>query len=175
MSQGKKSTNISVENIQPISPSNQKNLNQQNVNQTPRVNGRINQRNDLNTRNQNQTPRQANSSQSPTRFGEGTRIAKRELWWKEPPPSRVKIQSGQVFRPQNVGPKVDDRNLSYQTPVSQKTIEKVKLDWKAQPAVDTWGNFRHQPLGGGKKYPSESLQWQAQPKIDSGFIYYFEQ
>lgn len=145
MSQEKKSTNISVENIQPISPSYQKNLNYQNLNQTPRTNGRSTQRNDLQT--QYQTPRQTTTSQSPTRFGEGTRIAKRELWWKEPPPSKVKIQSGQVFRPQNVGPKVDNKNFNYQTPVSQKTIEKVKLDWKAQPAVDTWGNFKHQPQG----------------------------
>lgn len=146
MNQAKKSTNISVENIQPISP-NQKNLNQnyQNANQTPRVNGRSTQRNDF--QNQYQTPRQNASSDSPTRFGEGTRIAKRELWWKEPPPSKVKIQPGQVFKPQNVGPKVDDRNFKYQTPISQKTIEKQKLDWKAQPAVDTWGNFKHQPQG----------------------------
>lgn len=135
-----------MENIQPISPNNRRNLNSnQNANQTPRVNGRSTQRNDL--QNEYQTPRQNTNSQSPTRFGEGTRIAKRELWWKEPPPSKVKIQAGQVFRPQNVGPKVDDRNINYQSPISQKTIDKLKLDWKAQPAVDTWGNFRHQPQG----------------------------
>ncbi|CAF0749247.1 unnamed protein product [Brachionus calyciflorus] len=169
MSETKRSTNISVENM-PVSPTNQKIVYQN----TPRTNVPNNsQKNNLQT--QYQSPRTAGNSQSPTRFGEGTRIAKRELWWKEPPPSKVKIQKAQVYRPQNVGPKVDNRNETYQVPQSQKAIEKVKLEWKAQPVVDTWGNFNHQPKGGSKRYPSENLVWPAQPKVDSGFIYHFEE
>lgn len=89
---------------------------------------------------------------SPTKSNEnyngGVRIAKRELWWKDVGPSQVKIPDPQPFKPENVTPRVDHRNLNY-SPTRQgtKVIDSQRLLWNAQPVVDTWGNFNHQPRG----------------------------
>lgn len=113
---------------------------------------------------------------SPTRtVDNGPKILKRELWWKEPPPSQVTLPQGSKPKVENIGSKIDHKNLSYNpSRQNSKIIENRKLDWNKQAAVDTWGNFSHQPKGGNRKYPQEAVSWSALPKIDSGFIYTFD-
>ena len=77
-----------------------------------------------------------------------TRIAKRELWWKEPPASEVKIAPGSKFKPDNVTPRVDHQNPNYKPArESSKVIETRKLAWNKRSMTDTWGNFSHKPKG----------------------------
>jgi hypothetical protein len=77
-----------------------------------------------------------------------TRIAKRELWWKEPPPSEVKMAQGGKFKPDNVTPRVDHQNLNYRPArESSKVIESRKLQWQKKAVTDTWSNFNHKPQG----------------------------
>lgn len=172
----------------PPQHNNTTNANTNNNNATARTNPRQQQPQQpqqhqsraVNNSNQNSssnTPRQLSPTRSNQNVPEGYRIAKRELWWKEPAPSQHKILTGDKPKVDHVTAKVDHRNNDYsphRQNSSTKLIESRRLEWNANHAVDTWGNFKHEPQGGNRRYPSENLQWNALPKVDSGFIYTFE-
>ena len=113
----------------------------QNENQSPGTNNKsYNQ--------QNNTARTNGNSPSTSHSNGQTRIAKRELWWKEPPPSEVKMLAGGKFKPDNVTPRVDHHNPNYKPArESSKVIESRKLQWSKKAVTDTWGNFNHKPQG----------------------------
>jgi hypothetical protein len=69
---------------------------------------------------------------SPTRSVEGYRIAKRELWWKEPERSHKVNMDNRTMRVDHVTPKVQCYNPDY-NPQRQhsKLIESKKLEWNA--------------------------------------------
>jgi hypothetical protein len=90
-------------------------------------------------------------SRSPTKVEyAGPKIIKRELWWKEQP-SNKSIPLSQPMRLDNVSARVDDRNSNYNPNKDKETsrvlIESRKLEWNAEPAIDTWSNIKHQPQG----------------------------
>jgi hypothetical protein len=76
---------------------------------------------------------------SPTRSAEsssnvnGPKITKRELWWKEPSPSQVKILTNGKPTEQHVTARVDHKNEAY-SPASStgKQIESRKLEWNSR-------------------------------------------
>lgn len=118
----------------------------------------------------NNTARSPATSQS----NGATRIAKRELWWKEAPPSEAKMVPGGKIKMENVTPRVDHHNPNYKPArEGSKVIETRKLQWNKKALTDTWGNFSHKPQGGNKRYPTEQLEYNALPKVDSGFLYTF--
>jgi len=97
---------------------------------------------------QNNTARTNGNSPSTSHSNGHTRIAKRELWWKEPPPSEVKMAQGGKFKPENVTPRVDHHNPNYKPArESSKVIESRKLQWQKKAVTDTWSNFNHKPQG----------------------------
>jgi len=122
----------------------------------------------------NQSPRRNESGQV-QHHGAGTRIVKRELWWKEPD-RESKVPFNQPFRLKDVTPRIDDKNPNY-NPARQSTkiIDSRKLEWNAKSAVDTWVNINHQPGGGNVRYPNMRVEWDVPPKTDTGFIYTFDQ
>jgi hypothetical protein len=100
-----------------------------------------------------------------------SKIVKRQLWWHESESDkRVPLTGLPKFE---AGPKVDDKS-SWSPSRSVKRIETRKLDWKAQPVLNTKENLNYTPGGGNKRYPSEQLEWNATHKIDTGFLYEFE-
>lgn len=128
----------------------QKSNNQNQVNKNQVQNRQQNQpsQNNNNTFRTQISPTNMNNPNSTSSSGTpnygGTRIAKRELWWKEPPQSDVKITTGRKVNIENVSPRVDHYNKNYQpSRESSKIIENRKLEWNAKPATDTWGNFLH--------------------------------
>lgn len=91
----------------------------------------------------------AQGSRSPTRVqGASTRIAKRQLWWKEPP-SEMKIPEAKPFKPVvPTSARIDNNNLGFQPAAyNNAKIETKKLKWNGQPVVDSWSNIKHQPGG----------------------------
>jgi hypothetical protein len=63
----------------------------------------------------------------------GTKIVKRELWWKEPPPpNKIEIITQKVELG-NVTSRVDHMNKNYSPSRSEKKIESRKLEWSKQP------------------------------------------
>ena len=106
-------------------------------------------RND-NSKSFNQPNNTARDHRSPTtsQSNGATRIAKRELWWKEPPPSEAKMTPGGKVKVENVTPRVDHHNPNYKPArESSKMIESRKLQWNKKAITDTWGNFNHKPQG----------------------------
>lgn len=98
----------------------------------------------VNNSNQNSssnTPRQLSPTRSNQNVPEGYRIAKRELWWKEPAPSQHKILTGDKPKVDHVTAKVDHRNAEY-SPHRQnsttKLIESRRLEWNANHGKFTY-------------------------------------
>ena len=83
-------------------------------------------------------------STSPNR----TRIAKRKLWWTEQP-SEHKIPQPKPFKAiVSAAARVDHKNLNFNPSNNNKIkIETQKLEWKAEPVIDSWSNINHQPGG----------------------------
>jgi hypothetical protein len=106
----------------------------------------------------NQSPRR-NEAAHIQHHGAGTRIVKRELWWKEPD-RESKVPFNQPFRLKDVTPRIDDKNPNYNPDrQSTKIIDSRKLEWNAKSAVDTWANINHQPGGGNVRYPNMRVEW----------------
>lgn len=122
------------------------------------------QPNDLhNSRNYKET--------SQNSFDAGGKVVARKLWWHESESEKkVNLNSLPKF---NVTPKVDHQS-DWSPSKSRKAIETRKLDWKAQPVLNTRENINYVPGGGKKRYPTEQLEWNATHKVDSGFLYEFE-
>lgn len=148
-------TNTNARNQQPVpsqtNPSNRNAgaaANRQNGFQpSPPANQRNNNNNNFNNNSFNNT---LNGSQTLSLKSNdfGPRIARRELWWKEPERQNSKIPFSQPLRIENITPRVDDKNPNYVPSRPQhRTIESRKLEWSAQPITDTWGNIRHKPNG----------------------------
>lgn len=122
---------------------NTTNANTNNNNATARTNPRQQQPQQqhqsraVNNSNQNSssnTPRQLSPTRSNQNVPEGYRIAKRELWWKEPAPSQHKILTGDKPKVDHVTAKVDHRNTDYsphRQNSSTKLIESRRLEWNA--------------------------------------------
>jgi hypothetical protein len=120
----------------------------------------------------NQSPRRNESAQV-QHHGAGTRIVKRELWWKEPDRDS-KVPFNQPFRLKDVTPRIDDKNPNY-NPARQSTkiIDSRKLEWNAKSAVDTWVNINHQPGGGNVRYPNMRVEWDVVSSICFIFLLNF--
>lgn len=93
----------------------------------------------LNANHQNSneaTPRQTSPTRSNQNVPEGFRIAKRELWWKEPGASGHKVLTNDKPKIDHVTPKVDCYNNEY-NPNRQNTklIESKKLEWNANHGI----------------------------------------
>jgi len=74
----------------------------------------------------------------------GAKIAKRELWWRESVPEKKIVTSG--LPKFEVQPKIDDKS-NWSPSRSQKKIETHKLEWKAQPVLNTKENINYVPGG----------------------------
>lgn len=136
------------------------NLNDRRTNSNNRVNFQQQQQPNSNRQNTNNFTTNftqgsfsnLNNSQSMNSFRGvhdfGPRIARRELWWKEPERSQARIPFSQPLRIENITPRVDDKNPNYVPARPQyRTIQSRKLEWHAEPITDTWGNIKHQPRG----------------------------
>lgn len=97
-----------------------------------------------------------------------TRIAKRDLWWKEPP-SEKKIPPSKPFKPViSAAPRIDDKNLSF-TPAAYngKKIATQALNWNAVAKVDD-KNLGFQPAPyNGKKIETQALNWNGNSVVDT--------
>jgi hypothetical protein len=75
---------------------------------------------------------------------DGFRIAKRELWWKEPPPSQHKVLLNQKQPVDHVTPRIDCYNPDYSPHrESSKIIESRKLEWKTNHGKFTFKTIRN--------------------------------
>ena len=137
------------------------------------------------------------SGRSPTRqAGTNVRIAKRQLWWKEPP-SNKQIPASKPFKVAEQTCKIDHKNLGFQpSGFNNAKIDTQKLEWNGKSVVDTWSNVKHQPggintrisnfkfslilililflKGGNKEIVDDRVNYNALPKVDCGFNYEFE-
>ena len=123
-------------------PQHQPNVNTARANVTARQQQALGQHqsrnfNATNHQNSNETtPRQTSPARSNQNVPEGFRIAKRELWWKEPGSSGHKVLTNDKPKVDHVTPKVDCYNNEY-NPNRQNTklIESKKLEWNANHGI----------------------------------------
>lgn len=137
------STNNNASNRNYTPPQHQANSNNNNTartNVTARQQQALGQHQsrNLNANHQNNetTPRQTSPTRSNQNVPEGFRIAKRELWWKEPGASGHKVLTNDKPKIDHVAPKVDCYNNEY-NPNRQNTklIESKKLEWNANHGI----------------------------------------